>query len=185
MQLRKLTLPMIIALLIVMLIPQGATGRAQDDGQQRPGLKILLWGESEFPFPEWRFTLEEQPNRAFGTWFNDNISAVVSYEKWVDNRSYDIDRMLEFIDDEWLAIMLSNYSEWEQVERCVVNDHIVAEFYIIFNDVPYYGRYWGWPDEETGFNEVLAVYRRQDGIWLDGLTKARFPESPVCQTEAP
>lgn len=180
MRFRRFVLLIIMALLIAIFASSSFDGSAQENQPQRPGLDVLLWGESLFPFPEWYFTLDEHSNGAFGSWLNYDISAVVSYTKRIDTISYDMDMLLELINDDWIAGTLANYSDWELVERCVVNNHIVAEIDIVFEGSPYHARYWAWPHEETGFYEVFATYQDEDGIWLDGFTKAKFPDSPVC-----
>jgi hypothetical protein len=104
---------------------------------------------------------------------------VAAYYLDFSSAGYPLDKTLETVNNEWLAIKMQNYVPWKLVGRCVVNDTLIVNLLGQSNNKPYLLRYWYWADSEA-FKEVTLAYPSTNASDLESMADQIMGKAARC-----
>lgn len=168
-----------LALIVLLLLPNIVQAQNPPTDPFKP---ITDWAGDAFPYPKWylNLTAGETAIDASWTFADDNdFSAVVTMRRENFPDIYTGSEIDEFVDTSWLDVVMSEYQGYNEVTRCFDERYLVVDIETIFDDRPFYARYWAWSEPNT-FVTVIAVYPTTFREELTYIADTLMETAPRC-----
>lgn len=174
-----LTLTLLFVLLAAEALPLQAQPGTDESLPPDALEELLAQVLPSFAYPGWEYSFSATPTRITLTVDEVQDFPIVSYTRSYSSESYDQDALYSLIDEEWLNILMQDYSRWDEKVRCFVDDRLVIEMTVTFEGLDYVAGYWVWQAEDS-LMTVFAAYDLANQTRFDSMADSQFGEAARC-----
>ncbi len=168
----------LLTAILFVLFAVNQTSTAPPGQSSSPRARAMLaWAQDRLPNPPWTVNVSETGDSVTGDWISSD--AVVHHRRLYNFASLPLDRVLYFVNDEWVAGTLEYYAPWKLTAQCLVGETLIVQASGRFGGAPYTLRYWVWSDKEA-FKEVILTYPSQRVSDLESMADQIMGSAARC-----
>jgi hypothetical protein len=171
-----------LLIMVTALLAAAFVVSAQDETPPREIYTVLAYGDDVFEPEVWLVSAaSEQASRTTAQWTADSMQAVAYVDYLHFDEGATAKAIHDYFDEDGWEVILSNYEEFEQTNRCSLDDLDLYEYDVTFEGEPYLMRYWIEKVSDSRVAAANLVFREDDVALMDEYAARFFPDLISCE----